>query len=146
MGETSDIRTGHCLCGAVTVTARLHGTGFEACHCNMCQRWTGGGPYHAIRAADLEIRGEENIRTFRASDHGERANCTACGSPLYWRLQGRPIRMIAVGLLDDQTGLHIANEIFVDHRPEWMPVHEGATQETEAENLAQLKTYLEMPA
>jgi hypothetical protein len=143
VAEVQDIRTGRCLCGAVSLRARLPGTGFEACHCTQCQRWTGGGPYMAILVDDLEIAGADMIAAYRASDWGERAHCRACGSPIYWRMQGRPVRMIAVGLLDDQSGLRLTDEIFVDHRPDWLPAAAGASQATEAEKVAELQTYLE---
>ena len=32
---------GHCLCGAVAVTAELPEE-MSACHCEMCTRWSGG--------------------------------------------------------------------------------------------------------
>jgi hypothetical protein len=35
--------TGHCLCGAVTITvAGAHDPRVGACHCRMCQRWSEG--------------------------------------------------------------------------------------------------------
>jgi hypothetical protein len=35
--------TGHCLCSAVTITvAGEHDPRVGACHCRMCQRWSGG--------------------------------------------------------------------------------------------------------
>ena len=137
------IRTGQCLCGAVKRRATLPGSAIESCHCVQCQRWTGGGAYHAILADDLQVEGKDNVRTYRASDWGERANCATCGSPLWWRLQGRPVRMIAVGLLDDQSGLTVTDEIFTDRRAPWMPVHAGATQATEAEKQSELREFLE---
>ena len=32
---------GHCLCGAVSVRVTGHGGFTGACHCRMCQRWSG---------------------------------------------------------------------------------------------------------
>jgi len=137
MGE----RTGQCLCGAVTFRANVDGE-IGACHCTQCQRWTGGGPLITVRVRDLKISGEDRISTHHASTWGERAVCRTCGSTLFWRMQGKPIAYIAVGLLDDQTGLNVTEEIFVDYRPTWMPPFEGASQSTEAQEMAKLATYL----
>jgi hypothetical protein len=41
--DTSPAMTGHCLCGAVTIkVAGDHDPRVGACHCRMCQRWSGG--------------------------------------------------------------------------------------------------------
>ena len=137
MGE----RTGQCLCGAVTFRANIDDE-IGACHCTQCQRWTGGGPLISARAHDLEISGEERILAYHASKWGERAVCKTCGSTLYWRMQGRPIAYIAVGLLDDQSELKVTEEIFVDYRPTWLPAWPGASQSTEAQEMAKLETFL----
>ncbi len=137
MGE----RTGQCLCGAVTIRADMGDT-IQACHCVQCQRWTGGGPYLAAKASDVEITGGKKVAAYHASEWGERAVCGTCGATIYWRMQGREPRSVAVGLLDDQSGLTVTEEIFVDHRPAWLPAWQGANQSTEAQELAKLQEFL----
>lgn len=135
-------RSGQCLCGAVRFTGDVSDE-IQACHCQQCQRWTGGGPLYAVRVKNLELSGETAIHAYHHSDHGERATCKTCGSTLYWRLQGRSIAFIAPGLLDDQSGLTLTEEIFVDTRPDWLPPFPAAAQRTEAEMKAQLAAFLE---
>lgn len=135
-------RRGQCLCGKVSFRADVSAH-VQACHCTQCQRWTGGGPLYAVRVRDLELTGEENIRSYTHSEWGERAVCGSCGSTLYWKLQGRSIAFVALGLLDDQSGITVTEEIFVDERPHWMPPYEGAAQRTGAEMKAQLAAFLE---
>ncbi len=142
MSETSDRRTGRCLCGAVTLSARLPKSDIHVCHCTQCQRWTGGGPLFVVEVEDLEVSGADQISTYRASDHGERASCATCGSPLWWKMQGRPVRSVALGLLDDQAGLKVGEEIFVDHRPCWLDRFDGASQSTEAQEFEKLRAFL----
>ena len=142
MPEISDRRTGQCLCGAVKLSARLSKTDIHACHCTQCQRWTGGGPLFVVAVEDLEASGEDNISTYQASDHGERASCSVCGSPLWWRMQTRPVQSVAVGLLDDQSGLKVTEEIFIDFRPCWLEAHDGASQSTQAEEYEKLSAFL----
>lgn len=134
--------TGQCLCGAVKFEANEVADTFQACHCNECQRWTGGGPLYAIRAKGVVVKGEEDIRAYHHSKHGERAVCAVCGTTLYWKLKGRGIAFLALGVLDDRSGKTLTEEIFVDHRPDWLPPVAGATQSTEAEMKAQLDAFL----
>jgi len=133
-------RSGQCLCGAVSFTGDVADT-ILACHCGQCQRWTGGGPYYAVRVTDIEIAGAEMINDFHASAWGERAVCRTCGTTIYWKMQGKPPHSVAAGLLDDQSGMRVTEEIFVDYRAAWMPAFEGATQSTEAQEMAKLDEY-----
>ena len=135
------LRTGQCICGAVTFQAEI-GDGIGACHCTQCQRWTGGGPYLSVRVQNLQIEGEDRVLAYHASAWGERGVCGTCGSTIYWRMQGKPLSNVAVGLLDDQSGLSVTEEIFVDYRPDWMTPYLGASQLTEAEEMAKLQDYL----
>ena len=91
--------------------------------------------------SDLEIEGEDAIGTYCASDWGERGYCKHCGSVLFWRMQGKTAQSVSVGLLNDQSGLRLSEEIFVDYRPDWMPPFPGASQSTEAQEMAKLKAY-----
>ena len=135
--------TGQCLCGAIRLRAIRRSADVQACHCAQCQTWTGGGPFLAIRVDDVQIEGEEAIGTYRASASGERGFCNICGTTLYWRMQGRPIDSLAVSLIADQSPYHITEEIFVDHRPQWLPPWPEASQSTEAEEVAKLNATLE---
>ncbi|MEM6637730.1 MAG: GFA family protein [Pseudomonadota bacterium] len=142
-GSSLGGQIGQCLCGAVKVHGELRSGDVQACHCGQCQRWTGGGPLLAVRVQDLEIEAEAEIETYQASNHGERAFCRTCGSTLYWKMQGKPPSFVALGLLDDQSGLSVTEEIFVDYRPAWMPAWPDATQRTEADMLDALAAYLD---
>ena len=134
-------KTGQCLCGAVTFTAVV-GDAIQACHCVQCQRWTGGGPYFAVEVENLEMSGADVLRDYHASTWGERVVCGTCGSTIYWKMQGEVPRTLAAGLLDDQSGMRVTEEIFVDYRPGWLPPFEGAAQSTEAQEMAKLENYM----
>lgn len=137
-----DKRKAQCLCGAVQITAHIKGPEIQACHCTQCQRWTGGAALMTVRVRRVEISGEDAIRHHHASDHGERGFCVTCGTTLYWRLQGRSVAFLPVGLFDDQTGFELSEELFVDDRAPWLPAWSGTTQHTEAELVAQLNAFL----
>ncbi len=138
-------RTGTCLCGAISFSAEVKPE-IGACHCTQCQRWSGGGPLIVAYVDGLEMVGEDKAGAYHASKWGERIFCKTCGSVISWRMQGKPTSAVSVGLLDDQSGLTLAEEIFVDYRPDWMPPFPGASQSTEAQEMAKLKAYEEREA
>ena len=134
-------RTGQCLCGAVRYSAEVEDE-ILACHCTQCQRWTGGGPLYSVNVRDAQVEGQEATVSHFASDWGERVTCGTCGSTLWWKMKGKPISSVAAGTLDDQSGLTVTREIFVDYRPGWLAPFPGASQSTEAEEMAKLQDYL----
>lgn len=135
-------RTGQCLCGAVTLSADIPDGSFLACQCGQCRRWTGGGPLYSIAAENVEFAGQESVSEYFMSDWGARGFCRACGTTLYWRMRDRGVTSLAVGLLDDQSGLALTEEIFCDRRPEWLPAVPGASQSTEADEMQKLADYM----
>ncbi|MEM9060790.1 MAG: GFA family protein [Pseudomonadota bacterium] len=139
-------RSGGCLCGAVRLRAVLSDEVIGACHCIQCQRWTGGGPLLSVPVSAVTFTHEDRIREFSISEWGVRAVCADCGTPLYWRMSDGPVKHVTVGLLDDQTGLAVTEEIFVDYRAPWLDAVPGAAQSTEAEQNALLKAYLDKRA
>ncbi|MEM7056454.1 MAG: GFA family protein [Pseudomonadota bacterium] len=135
-------QTGQCLCGAVRFSFRQPTKNLQVCHCGQCRRWTGGGPLFGVRVEDVEILGEDQIGRFQASEHGERCFCKICGTTLFWRMQGKSVAYLCPGVLDDDGGMTVTEEIFVDCRASWMPPWEGASQSTEANEIAKLEAFL----
>ena len=110
--------TGRCLCGKVTYRLEGEATEVGACHCEMCRRWT-GSPGMAIHlSAAPAIDGEEHITWYDSSDWAERGFCATCGSSLFYRLKGEsPEYYLHAGTLDDQSGLVLKEQIFIDEKP-----------------------------
>lgn len=108
-------RTGRCACGAVTFEAEIE-TGYSVCHCAMCRRWA-GGPVMEVPAREVRFAEPGNLVRWKSSEWAERWSCKHCGSSLYWRLRDGGIEMLSVGALDDQSGLTMAEEVFVDAQP-----------------------------
>ncbi len=133
-------RTGACLCGAVRFTAATLGN-FGACHCKMCQRWTGGPLLGvSVAEADMSVEGAENVRTRRTSDWASRSNCATCGSPLWYRwdkgVDGAGGYEVPIGLLDDADGLVLHREIFIDAKPDGFALAGDHDRLTEVEVFA----------
>lgn len=127
---------GRCLCGAVKI--RLTGDHKEVgvCHCSMCRRW-GSGPTMAIEVGkDIEIEGKDHVTTYRSSDWAERAFCKECGSNLYYRIVESDGHAVCAGILEDQAGLVLATQIFIDDKPEFYDFANATKNMTGAEVFA----------
>lgn len=113
-------RTGRCMCGAVTIAATGMSDEFSDCHCQMCQRWTGSSfKGVSVPTDNLTITGRDNITVIDSSDFAERAHCSLCGSPIWWRLTtGKYVgnTSISLGLLDDTGGLSLGTEYFPENK------------------------------
>ena len=119
----SEQKTGGCLCGAVRFTAWLEGTHFGVCHCEMCRKWTGSALMGiTVPVENVVWHGKEHIAKRQSSAWAERAWCRECGSGLYYRVtvEGPMFGTVElpVGILDDANGLMMANEIYIDHKPD----------------------------
>lgn len=110
--------TGHCLCGAVTITlAGEHDPRVGACHCRMCQRWSGGlFLCFNARAGAVTVTGE--VARFRSSAFAERAFCPRCGSHLWFNdvEEGAEPENYELmpGLFDAARSWPLRSEIYVD--------------------------------
>lgn len=116
MSEADKV-TGKCLCGAVRFTATAKSHDVSACHCSMCNRWSGGISMFLGAEGAPQFEGVDNISLYRSSDLGERGFCKVCGSSLFWRVAGQDQYALAAGILDDQSRLRFATEIFIDDKP-----------------------------
>ena len=129
--------TGHCLCGAVAVTATPVHDHLEACHCAMCRRWCGIA-YVAVQSdAHATFTGEEHIGRYRSSDWAERGFCTKCGSNLFYRFLPTGSYSFLAGLFDDVGERTLGAEIFVDEQPDYYHFAGDTTRKTGPEIIAE---------
>lgn len=113
---------GKCLCGAVRYSIEKDSAEVGACHCKMCQAWS-GGVFLGVQAAKEEatLEGEENLTIFASSEWAERGFCAKCGSSLFYRVTA-PGPMngefhFGAGTLDNWGDLKLSGEIFIDRKP-----------------------------
>ncbi|MFT4793353.1 MAG: hypothetical protein ACJAVR_003130 [Paracoccaceae bacterium] len=133
-----DRRSGGCLCGAVRFHATVEQHDFSACHCDACRRW-GSGPFFAVAAADVVFEDDASLRRHRSSDWAERGFCATCGSSVFYRLVNQSDAaeyQMSVGALDDQSGLKLTQEVFVDRNRGAYAFAGPLTQLTQAECFA----------
>lgn len=107
---------GRCMCGAVTVSATALGDTMNACHCDMCRRWTGSA-FVAVHGSAGDVTFDGPVRTVSLSDWAERGWCDACGSTLFYRQVANGDYGIAAGLFDDAAGRAMTIEYYVDQKP-----------------------------
>ncbi|QIE55539.1 GFA family protein [Pikeienuella piscinae] len=114
--------SGTCLCGAVSYEIAAAKSQVGACHCRMCQAWS-GGVFIGLRVASDEVtlKGEENLTVYRSSDWAERGFCATCGSSLFYRITAPgPMQdeyHFGAGTLDDWGDLKMNEEFFIDRKP-----------------------------
>ncbi|NVD26997.1 GFA family protein [Parasphingorhabdus flavimaris] len=136
-------RQGHCLCGAVTITAKNAASHVDACHCRMCRRW-GGGPFVEIDCGtDVLIKGADRISVYHSSEWAERAFCADCGSHLFYRLKDSGEHMVCAGLFDDATdkdaSLSLRRQVFIDEKPSYYSFAGDSEMLTGAELFAMIE-------
>ncbi|EBV5974991.1 alcohol dehydrogenase AdhP [Salmonella enterica subsp. enterica serovar Bredeney] len=114
--------TGRCLCGQSHFTVDVEMLDVYACHCTLCQKWSGG------IAMYLEACGQPQLDPlspeppyFSSSSRGERYFCSGCGCPLWFRLTDTDRYFIPWTLLElnevDRRRLILAAEIYTETQP-----------------------------
>ena len=108
--------TGHCLCGAVRITVDgQHDARPGACHCRMCQRWS-GGLFLCFHAAEEAVTVDGPVARFASTAFAERAFCATCGSHLWMRdvTETAPGYDLMPGLFDAARDWSLRSEIYTD--------------------------------
>ena len=132
MTEPTKPITGRCLCGGVTYSTDADPVAQAACHCEDCQRQS-GGPFSVIVGvplAALDVKGETltafNTRGVVHGEPTERHFCNRCGAGIYSISGALPeVAFVKVGSLDDASWVAPAMEVFAGSAQPWSPRFEG---------------------
>jgi hypothetical protein len=137
MGQAARTISGRCLCGAVRFATRAPvGRAIDICHCAMCRRWS-SGPFIGIGYdGEVVFEGASSLGVYKSSEWAERGFCKQCGTSLYWHYRGSDHYSFAVGTLDDQSGLELAYQIFIDEKPPYYELANDTPRLTGAEAMA----------
>jgi hypothetical protein len=116
-------RTGQCLCGAVSFTAKGVPATISICHCEMCRRWTGSALVGVTLPEENVVwKGKGHIATRQTTSWAERGWCGECGSGMWFRVTAdTPYKgeiEIPLGVFDDPNGFTVSSEIYIDHKPD----------------------------
>ena len=105
---------GHCLCGAVTIRVTgAHDPRPGACHCRMCQRWS-GGLFLCFNADADGVTVDGPVTRYASSDFAERAFCSVCGSHLWMRDTRAESYELMPGLFDAARDWPLRSEVYSD--------------------------------
>jgi len=130
---TGAAMTGRCLCGAVTVrVAGPHDPRPGACHCRMCQRWS-GGLFLCFNADAGGVTVDGPVTSFASSDFAERAFCSVCGSHLWMRDNTGKTYDLMPGLFDEARDWPLRSEVYADRAMASMRLQGDHRRATKAE-------------
>ena len=130
---TGAAMTGHCLCGAVTVrVSGPHDPRPGACHCRMCQRWS-GGLFLCFNADAGGVTVDGPVTRFASSDFAERAFCPVCGSHLWMRDNTGKTYDLMPGLFDEARDWPLRSEVYADRAMASMRLQGNHRRATKAE-------------
>ncbi len=116
MSEIVGYQQGHCLCGEVTIRINgRHDPRNGACHCRMCQRWS-GGLFLCFHADDEAVTVDGPVKRFASTAFAERAFCANCGSHLWMRDTGSGTSGydLMPGLFESAIDWPLRSEIYTD--------------------------------
>ena len=121
--------TGGCLCGGVRYEIRGDLGDVVACHCSQCARTSGNFVAAANCAvADLTLVSDGSLAWYRSSDIAERGFCNVCGGSLFWKAIDSDEIAVMAGTLDQPTGLHVAEHIYVGSKSDYYEITDGLRQ------------------
>ncbi len=126
-------RTGRCLCGNVTSELAGDLIATAVCHCDHCQRQSGGAFSVNLLANESQLTVSGTLSTYEeTSDDGDtvfvrRRLCAGCGSPIVSELaQAGGTVAVKAGTLDDRSDVHPNVEVWcVDQQP-WVDLPDMA--------------------
>lgn len=108
-----ELKSGQCVCGAVSYTIVGEPKRVTICHCRWCQRRTGSafGVEVVFEHTQININDDSVTRYRHLSDISGRwldqHFCAKCGSNIGFTLEAVPdIRTIAAGTFDDASWLN----------------------------------------
>ena len=120
-------RTGKCLCGNVTYEIDGDLLATAVCHCDHCQRQSGGAFSVNLIVHESQMKVSGTLSTFE--DRGENGDavyvyrrfCGDCGSPIFSALV-EPAGVIAVkaGTLDDRSDVMPGVQAWCEHKQPWV--------------------------
>ena len=121
--------TGQCECGAVAFELPEVRAEVNACHCTQCRR-TSGHFWAATHAPfeSLTFTNDAGLTWYASSDFAKRGFCNRCGSSLFYRMNDEDGIGIAVGALDDDSGLRLGRHIFVKDKGRYYDLPDHETQ------------------
>jgi len=120
-------QTGRCLCGKVTFELTGDPIATAVCHCDKCQRQSGGAFSVNLVAHESQLDVTGTLSTYEdTGEHGDavyvrRRFCGSCGSPIVSELaQTEGVVAVKAGALDVKTDVRPTVEVWCVDRQPWV--------------------------
>ncbi|MDE0803971.1 MAG: GFA family protein [Acidimicrobiales bacterium] len=120
-------RTGRCLCGDVSYELSGDPIATVVCHCDHCQRQSGGAFSLNMVAHESQLSIDGTLQTYvetGENDDGTYVNrkfCGTCGSPIVSELVATEgVVAVKVGTLDDRSDIAPAAEVWCVDKQPWV--------------------------
>ena len=127
--DTDAPLTGHCHCGAVTLSLPRAAAGVLACHCEDCQRMHGNfNAFLAASIGEVRITGADALVWYDSSATARRAFCGTCGARVLKEVTPAGRWLISAGLIDAPTGKRIIKNLWETSKPDWYDLPPLATE------------------
>ncbi|MFT3853498.1 MAG: GFA family protein [Ilumatobacteraceae bacterium] len=120
-------QTGRCLCGDVTYEISGDLIATAVCHCDHCQRQSGGAFSVNLVAHESQLTVNGELKTYE--EMGElgdqvyvrRRFCPSCGSPIVSELAlANGVVAVKAGTLDDKSNVNPNVEVWCVDRQPWV--------------------------
>ena len=111
-----------CCCGAVKIDFTDNPKKFILCQCSMCRRANSDMGVLWADVDRLQCTDDSHLRQYQSSDAVERGFCDICGSSLTKRTLDGKITSIAVGALENGSGLELEKFSYADSAPDYFTV------------------------
>jgi hypothetical protein len=128
------ITTGSCFCGAICYEIKGKLTDAKCCHCSRCRKAFSGSGSAMARVSPGAfhwLQGEDSLRTYINKQDIGLGFCGTCGTTLCGLHKGE-VFGIALGTLDGNPDVRIAEHIFVGSKAGWDEIGGDAPQYAEA--------------
>lgn len=114
--------SGRCLCGQCQFSVAIDTLDVYACHCTLCQKWSGGIAMYIEAASAPDMIAQLSVPShFASSSCGKRYFCPGCGCPICVMRTDSARYFIPWTLLDltqdEQRRLVLAAEIYTESQP-----------------------------
>ncbi|MEQ8899104.1 MAG: GFA family protein [Roseovarius sp.] len=118
---------GRCLCGDITFTVNTTPTGASVCHCGQCRKQS-GHLWASAQAPAAEVEIDGPVHWYDASGIAKRGFCPRCGSFLFWKAHDEDMISLALGALDEPTGITLEKHIFTADKGDYYDIKDGLPQ------------------
>lgn len=123
------MKTGSCVCGAVSFEVSVDLKRPDACHCQQCRKFS--GHYFVstdVPRAAVRVTGGEHVTWYHSSDRVRRGFCSICGSSMFFDPPARDWVGLAMGAFDGRTDTSTELHVFTAEKGDYYEICDGLPQ------------------